>query len=109
MSSDRHLWYLPPWDQHPPSLCPLSPGSFGLEAKQTLWNESQSHLGRRLGLNLNLEKVPSSSSFLKPGSCPAFLGWPGAKSPRLLLITSLPHPPRNLGKPEDGRFDLNCD
>lgn len=92
MSSDRLLWYLPLWDQHPPSLCPLNPGSFVLEGKQTPWNERQLHLGRSLGLHLNLDEVPGSSSFLRPGSCPAFLGWPGAKKSQI-LPHHIPAPP----------------
>lgn len=65
--SDTCPWYLPPWNQHPPSLWVIG-------VQWTLWNESQLPLGRRLGLRLTLEEVPGSSSFLRPDSCPAFLG-----------------------------------
>lgn len=82
--SDRCPWYLPPRNQHLPSLCPLNLGSFGLV--WTLWNESQLHLGKRLGLHLSLEEVPGSSSFLRPDSRPAFL-WLGAEKSQIL-----PHP-----------------
>lgn len=61
-------------------------------------------VGEKVGLPLNLEEVPKLFKFPQALLLPCLSGPQELKSPRFLLITSLPHPAWNLGELEHGSF-----